>query len=153
MLLKPWARVRNLIDILGALALESFFSLRAVNDGDLTMALDLILGGTRIHKLQGSFCCKKWPDVVRALSPVPCKENFACRMWNPGLWNPEFSNLQSGIALTIGIRNPSSTVPLTKNPESKTVLEYLTWDASHNKFFVLKTILFSCKFNVHFFLI
>ena len=59
MLLKPWARVRNLIDILGALALESFFSLRAVNDGDLTMALDLILGGTRIHKLQGSFCCKK----------------------------------------------------------------------------------------------
>ena len=80
MLLKPWARVRNLIDILGALALESFFSLRAVNDGDLTMALDLILGGTRIHKLQGSFCCKKWPDVVRALSPVPCKEIFACRM-------------------------------------------------------------------------
>ena len=55
MLLKPWARVRNLIDILGALALESFFSLRAVNDGDLTMALDLILGGTRIHKTSRFF--------------------------------------------------------------------------------------------------
>ena len=40
--------------------------------------------------------------------------------------------------LGFGIRNPSSTVPLTKNPESKTVLEYLTWDASHNKFCVLK---------------
>ena len=55
MLLKPWARVRNLIDILGALALERFFSLRAVNDGDLTMALDLILGGTLIHKTSRFF--------------------------------------------------------------------------------------------------
>ena len=55
MLLKPWARVRNLIDILGALALESFFSLRAVNDGELTMALDLILGETRIHKTSRFF--------------------------------------------------------------------------------------------------
>ena len=55
MLLKPWARIRNLIDILGALALESFFSLRAVNDGDLTMALDLILGETRIHKTSRFF--------------------------------------------------------------------------------------------------
>ena len=55
MLLKPWARVRNLIDILGALALERFFSLTAVNDGDLTMALDLILGGTRIHKTSRFF--------------------------------------------------------------------------------------------------
>ena len=80
MLLKPWARVRNLIDILGALALESFVSLRVLNDGDPTMALDLILGGTRIHKTSRFFCCKKWPDVVRALSPVPCKEIFACRM-------------------------------------------------------------------------
>ena len=55
MLLKPWARVRNLIDILGALVLESFFSLRAVNDVDLTMALDLILEGTRIHKTSRFF--------------------------------------------------------------------------------------------------
>ena len=48
--IKTEARVRNLIDILGALALESFVSLRALNDGDPTMALDLILGGTRSHK-------------------------------------------------------------------------------------------------------
>ena len=43
--IKTEAKVRSLIDILGALALESFVSLRALNDGDLTMALDLILGG------------------------------------------------------------------------------------------------------------
>ena len=82
--IKTEARVRNLIDILGALALESFVSLRALNDGDPTMAFDLILEGLGFTKLQGSFCCKKWSDMVRALSPVPCKENFACRMWNPG---------------------------------------------------------------------
>ena len=69
MLLKPWARVRNLIDILGALALESFFSLRAVNDGDLTMALDLILGGTRIHKTSRFFLLQKNARCgVRALT-------------------------------------------------------------------------------------
>ena len=78
--IKTEARVRNLIDILGALALESFVSLRALNDGDPTMAFDLIWEGLGFTKLQGSFCCKKWPDMVRALSPVPCKENFACRM-------------------------------------------------------------------------
>ena len=53
--IKTEARVRNLIDILGALALESFVSLGAVDDGDLTMALNLILGGTRIHKTSRFF--------------------------------------------------------------------------------------------------
>ena len=52
--IKTEARVRNLIDILGALALESFVSLRALNDGDPTMALDLFLQkmarcGARAH--------------------------------------------------------------------------------------------------------
>ena len=61
------------------------------------------------------------------------RENFACGIWNPGLWNPEDS-----------LRNPEShkrlesriQVPLTKTginylesgihgPESKTVLDSL----------------------------
>ena len=69
MLLKPWARVRNLIDNLCSLALESFVSLRALNDGDLTMALVLILGGTRIHKTSRFFLLQKNARCgVRALT-------------------------------------------------------------------------------------
>ena len=45
-------------------------------------------------------------SVLRAnFRPVKeIREIFACEIWNPGFWNPE-----SGIALTIGIQNPSST--------------------------------------------
>ena len=32
------------------------------------------------------------------------REKYACGIWNLGLWNPE-----SGISITIGIQNPSST--------------------------------------------
>ena len=55
--------------------------------------------------------------------------NFACGIWNPGLWNREYRS-----------RNPESKVPLKRqessawnqestawNPESKTVLDSLTW--------------------------
>ena len=41
--------------------------------------------------------------------------NFCCGILNPGLWNLEYSrtnaewNLESGIPLTIGIQNPSSS--------------------------------------------
>ena len=37
------------------------------------------------------------------------KESFAGEIWNPGLWNPEYVLKESGIILTIGIQNPSST--------------------------------------------
>ena len=44
-------------------------------------------------------------------------ETFSFGVRNPGLWNPEFCS-----------RNPESRIqaPLTRNPESKTVLDYLT---------------------------
>ena len=35
------------------------------------------------------------------------RENFACGMWNPGLWTLEPK--ESGILLRIGIQNPSYT--------------------------------------------
>ena len=37
------------------------------------------------------------------------RENFACEIGNPWLWNPEYSSQNSGIPQTIGIQNPSST--------------------------------------------
>ena len=64
---------------------------------------------------------------------------FVCGIQNTGkfcLWNSESLVLESGIALMIGIQNPTCTdkywnpVPglvLTAwNPESKTVLDFLT---------------------------
>ena len=80
--IKTEARVRNLIDILGALALESFFSLRAVNDGDLTMALDLILGGTSdsqnfkvlfVVKNGQMWCARSHLSHVRKMLLVGCE--------------------------------------------------------------------------------
>ena len=55
-------------------------------------------------------------------------------IWNPGFWNPEYSSdKESGIPRTIGIQNPSSTdkdwnpESTAWSPESKTVLDFLTW--------------------------
>ena len=45
------------------------------------------------------------------------RDFFSCGIWNPGLWNPEYSlrNQESHLRLESTIH-----VPLTKNPESKT---------------------------------
>ena len=42
-------------------------------------------------------------------SGIRNSEIFACGIWNPGLWNPEYRLKQCGIPLTIGFQNPSST--------------------------------------------
>ena len=42
---------------------------------------------------------------------------------NPGLWNPEFSSRNSGIPLTIGIRNP---IPGIQDPLSLGTLNRAT---------------------------
>ena len=57
-------------------------------------------------------------------------EMFSCAIWNPGLWNPEYNARNRESPLEIGIQNPSSTrkrlESSTWNPESKTLLDYLT---------------------------
>ena len=52
-----------------------------------------------------------------------------CGIWNPGLWDPGRQIKKSGIQRKIGIRNPSSSDKEFSiwNPESKTVLDSLTW--------------------------
>ena len=62
-------------------------------------------------------------------------ENFGRGIRNPGLWNPEYSSTESGIPPTIRIRNlPKARIQFLEtestawDPESKTVLDSLTWD-------------------------
>ena len=37
------------------------------------------------------------PNVLQGNPVFGIRENFACEIWNPGLWNPEYS-----------LRNPES---------------------------------------------
>ena len=59
-----------------------------------------------------------------------------CEFRNPGLWNPEYSsrNKKSGIAVTTGIQNPSSTDKESRdqywNPE---VMEVMEWNPGSNR--------------------
>ena len=74
--------------------------------------------GRRVSSL---FCCLTPPTPRKfLLMESGIWETFPCGMENSRLWNPEYSS--SGITLTIGIQNPSSTdkdwnsVPRIRNP-------------------------------------
>ena len=96
----------------------------------------------------GKVCLQNRESGQFLLVESRIRENFACEIWNLGnfiLWNPESWALEfgsqlkeSGILLTIGIRNLSPTDkdwnqvpgirnPRAWNPESKTVLDSLAW--------------------------
>ena len=69
---------------------------------------------TPIPLLPKKYCCLQllkpfftpwkviqWPESGKFL---------ACRIWNPGLWTPKIQFKEFTMPLTIGIRNPSSTL-------------------------------------------
>ena len=47
-------------------------------------------------------------DVRKSGKFLLVKSGILCGIWNPGLWNPEYSSRNPEILLTIGIQNPSS---------------------------------------------
>ena len=70
---------------------------------------------------------KKLKPVFRPMKANPdsgIREIFACGIWNPGLWNPEYSsrNPESHQRLKSGIQ-----IPLTKNLESGIQNPRLSW--------------------------
>ena len=87
------------------------------------------------------------PATFNSSSPtVDLPHERQSRSQNPALLNPEFSLRNPESPLTIGVRNPSSTGKESEirhlesgirnqefsawSPESKTVLDYLSWSES-----------------------
>ena len=84
-------------------------------------------------------------------------ENFSCGIWNPGIFLVESEILGFGVRnkaqlirtlVMIGIRNPLKFHwQKIRNPESKTVLDYLTWGdtiiSQHDFSYFLILFLFS----------
>ena len=109
----------------------------------------LVLLRIRLHPVLLTFCSNKF---------TPCKGTRKPEKFS--LWNPEsrvlesaIQLMESGIPLTIGIQNPSSTdkdwnpVPGIWNPQRGIQNPRLSWIPSHevNKCRVLATSLLKCS--------
>ena len=72
--------------------------------------------------------------------------NFAWRIRNPGMWNPEFSSTNTGFCLMIGILNSSFTDKESiidyLIPESKSVLDNLTDGTRYSKYVPHSTVIY-----------
>ena len=106
---QPWTAVPPLLglSIMAAVGSKTLYC-----RGECKSAILAYMAGIRREREGDIFSSPQYPPpppfmpLPSKLHPMKGNPDFACEMWNPGLWSPEYSLRNP---LTIKIQNPSSS--------------------------------------------